>query len=673
MNRKKLIGVIFTMAVVYSILLSACTPEGNENFETTENESNLHSEEDVNESVDQPGTPAEELDSSVVETNQYSRKDADESAKWDLTEFLESDTAFDDALVKLDRELNPQYTEYAKNISDENSLLTALEYGDYCENELMRPYAYVNFKTQLDGTDSLSIIQGSRVNEVVGKFDAAENIVKNKILELGLDQLAKLCEKKIFAPYKRELEKLLQDQKHVIPSVEQTIVSWKKAERGSVETARNKLLYENVVYPEITLPNGERIRADYTSYSKYIYSEDENVRKMVDEEFKSSLGQHKETAAEYLNTFAKMGEDIAHTYKYDSVFESSLSYAGITPEIYETLIQSGKDHAFLMKKQGEIIKDTLGFDKLYAYNELAPLVPVDAPEYSYEEAKNLILQALSVFGKEYTDTLEDAFHNRWIDVYPDENKNTGAFTWMPVIDTHPVVLTNYTGDFVSVSVIAHELGHALHMKYAADCNESGYYKSVDTMISEVCSTANQLLLIRYMQDQAKTDEEKLYYVQQELNLFNGTFFAQIQYSDFEREYHKLVENGEELTADILGELWIDAMKVFSPVDEDREIDRYGWIYVEHFYYDYYVYKYALALAISSNVMDAICSGDTEILEKYIKYQKKGQSESPIELVKGLGIDIADDSYLTPLYERYSVLLDMEQELLKKVKTRAAGD
>jgi oligoendopeptidase F len=304
----------------------------------------------------------------------------------------------------------------------------------------------------------------------------------------------------------------------------------------------------------------------------------------------------------------------------------------------------------------------MGVDQIYSSDMNYPLVKEMEVSIPYEEAQTLIIDALAPLGEEYGNNLRRAFDERWIDVYPADGKDGGAFS-NGLYGVHPYVLLNYTDDYNSVSTLAHELGHAMHQYESAQNQKSDFTSEPTSFTSEVASTTNELLLADYMIKNAKSDQEKLYYLFSELTTLNATFFRQSMYSEFEDAMYNIVEDGGSLNADSLEALWIQMLQKYNGPDcALTEASGYGWSRIPHFYYNFYVYQYATSVAAACNISERIENGDEGAVRDYLEFLKSGDSGDGPALIGISGVDITSPALADALVARYNSLIDQIQEL-----------
>ena len=304
-------------------------------------------------------------------------------------------------------------------------------------------------------------------------------------------------------------------------------------------------------------------------------------------------------------------------------------------------------------------------DEFHLYDNYVDLIELDETDYTFEQAKELVIKALSVLGDDYITDLKKAFDEKWIDIYPNVSKRGGAYSG-GCYDTNPYVLLNYQGKLDDVSTLAHELGHSMHSYYSKKANsyEEADYK---IFVAEVASTVNELLLCKYIINNSKNREEKLNVLNRMLDLFKGTLYRQTMFAEFEKKAHEMCENDEILTSENLCSMYYDLNKKYfgDDVVVDEQI-KYEWARIPHFYYNFYVYKYATGISAACYIVNNILSGDKLALENYKKFLSLGGSMKPVEELKVAGVDMNDKEVVNSAIKMFDETLDDFVKVYKKI-------
>jgi len=581
---------------------------------------------------------------------------------WDLTEYYADDAAFEAALAKLTDEELPAYRNAVEAIDDADTLLAALKLFDTLYEDLDRAFNYAQSKADLDATDAHATEQVGAVVNFNMSLSVVESAFENKALALDDAFWDDAIKDAGFDPYRHMLTNLREDAEHVLSDDKEALLVPSYRASSDLMSVFDKLSNSSIAYPEVDGPDGEKVVANYTNYLVALTDTDRVYRRRFVEAYAGVYDRFRDTFAANLGAATNLSEQLAKIHGYASRLDQKTRDSRTTVEIYDALLEGARDNTAVVAREAALRKAALGVDTLYSYDSRVAIGHAVAPDFEYEQACGIVKDALGVLGKAYVGTLDEAFANRWIDVFPAEHKDTGANAGRTV-GIHPWVLTNFTGNFNSVSTLAHELGHAIHQYRSYAAQEGAYNRDPTAVTSEVASTANELLLSRYMIAHATDEHQRLYYVQQELELLNGTFFGQMLYADFEKRAHAVVEVGGTLTADTLDGIYAEAYRTFRPGFTPLPDDDSHWAAVPHFYYGYYVYVYAMDVSVACNVVERLEAGDPTALEAYETFLAAGDSADTVELFARLGVDVTDPSYIEPLVRRYSELLDEEERLL----------
>ena len=391
-------------------------------------------------------------------------------------------------------------------------------------------------------------------------------------------------------------------------------------------------------FPVITGEDGEPVEITHGKYISLLESQDREVRKAAFQGLYESYGKFKNTLAATYRSNVKQAGFFAKARKYESSRAAALAGSAIPLEVYDSLIESVHAHLPAMHEYVKVRKEKLGVEELHMYDLYVPMVGEADKKIPYEEAKEIVLEGLAPLGEDYQELLKKGFNEGWIDVYENEGKRSGAYSW-GAYGTHPYVLLNYQGNLKNVFTLAHEMGHALH-SYHSDAAQDFIYAGYKIFVAEVASTCNEALLIRYLLDHSKDEKETAYLLNYFLEQFRGTLFRQTMFAEFEKQAHAKSEAGEPLTAEVLCELYYDLNKKYFGDDivVDQEI-ALEWARIPHFYTPFYVYQYATGFSAAIAISSKILKGEPGIVEKYKKFLSGGSALDCIDLLKICDVDM----------------------------------
>lgn len=421
--------------------------------------------------------------------------------------------------------------------------------------------------------------------------------------------------------------------------------------------------------PVIAMPDGTVQPLTEALYADIVYSSE------YDDAFKAQANQLILTKPKnYVNTFAALLEENAtqayvgaQINDYSTTREFALDRYDLDPQIYDMLIDAAHSGAGDYQRYLAAHARGLGLEEQYGYHMADYVSDFDPGKIEYEDAVLEVAQSLSILGEDYVENFMEIIQSGHVDVYPTDTKVTGAFEMQPSLEYLPWVLFNYYGYSEDVSTIAHEMGHAVYSLYASE-NQMPFYAAPITFTHEIASTTNEILYYTYKMEHAADDEEKLFYLENLLQMFSGTFFNQAQYAEFEDTMYQTVEAGEALDAEELSNQWMELNQLYRGNTVKTFPDaRYQWSNIPHFYYVYYVYQYAADVCYAASIAERIMQGEEGAVENYLMFLKLGGSNSPTELLKTAGIDPLSQetyqyalAYFSDLVDEYERLIDAKK-------------
>jgi oligoendopeptidase F len=436
--------------------------------------------------------------------------------------------------------------------------------------------------------------------------------------------------------------------------------------RSAPESIFSVFSNNDLPYPRIVLSTGDTVLLNSAGYNLYRASPVRADRKRVFDTFWSTMKGFEATFAEQLLGGVNGNIFIQRARKYPTALESALDRSNIPVSVYHSLVDNVNKnlptfHRYLKLRKRLLNLDTLRYSDIYA--------PVSAKidlKYSYDEARDLIINAMAPLGKDYQDIIRKAFDERWLDVYPTTGKRSGAYSNGSVYDVHPYMLLNFNGKYNDVSTMAHELGHTMQSYLS---NKTQPYPLADYPIftAEVASTFNEALLSDYLTKNVKDNQLKLALLLNFLDNYKSTLFRQTQFAEFELAIYQIAESGQPLTSDVLNKTYGDILKKYYGNDQGICIidDLYTreWSFVPHFYYDFYVYQYATSFTASQALAEKVMSGDKASLNKYLTFLSSGGSDYPINLLKAAGVDMTTDEPFNNAIKMMNQLMDEVEKII----------
>jgi oligoendopeptidase F len=594
--------------------------------------------------------------------------------KWNLKDLYPSDEAWDKAKDELAGRFD-EVTKYkGKLASSASTLLACLELDSQISKEFGRLFSYASMKSDQDTGNSKYLGFKQEMQQLSTNYNSETAFITPEIAELNKQQIDAFMEQQPgLKIYKMDLYNILRMKPHTLSESGEKLLAEAGLMADSPSSIYGVFSDAEMPYPEIKLSDGKMARLTKAGYSRYRAVPNRSDREAVFNAFWGAFNKFKGTFGTDLYAEVKKDMFYARARKYDSSLQSALDKNNIPTEVYRNLIKNVTDNLDSFYRYLELKKRMLGVETLEYSDIYAPVVKGIDLHYTYDEAKKLVLDALAPLGPDYRHVVEDAFKERWIDVYPTPGKRSGAYSNGAAYDVHPYILLNYNGQYEDVSTLAHELGHTMQSYYS---NKTQPFPTADypIFVAEVASTFNETLLIDKMLEEIKDDDTRLSLLMNYLDGIKGTVFRQTQFAEFELRMHEIAESGEPLTGDVLTKLYGDILKKYYGNDKGichiDDLYTVEWAYIPHFYYDFYVYQYATSFTASTALVENVLAKEKEAVKDYIDFLSAGGSEYPIELLKKAGVDMTTaEPFKKTMAAMNRTMDDIEAILAKKANNK----
>ena len=585
------------------------------------------------------------------------RDEIEEKYKWKLEDIYESDVLWEEELSKAN-EIVEQISKFQGTLaSSAQNLLNFFKESDNLDYYVDRVYVYANQRYHQDTT--VSKYQGYAANAELLLVNAsgATSFANPELLEISDEKFESFYqEKPELLKYKRLIDEIKRTKDHVLDKKSEEIL----AKASEIAMGPDNIFHmfndADIKFPKIKDENGNEVELSHGNFIHYMQSYDRRVREDAFKCLYSSYKAYGNTVSAIFTSNLKQENFYSQLRNYSSSRAMELDKSEIPESVYDNLIETVHKHLPALHKYLKDRKNTLNVDKLHMYDIYVPLVQGVEKEYSFEEAKEIVADALQPMGDEYVSILKEGMNSRWIDVYENRNKRSGAYSW-GAYGTHPYVLLNYHGKLNDVFTLAHEMGHSMHT-YFSNKNQPITYAGYKIFVAEVASTCNEALLMHYMLE--KTDDVKIrkYLLNHQLEEFRTTLFRQTMFAEFEHIVHSKIQAGEALTMEKLNKIYHDLNVLYYGEDMvvDEEID-YEWMRIPHFYTPFYVYQYATGYSAATAFAKIILEGKEEAANRYIKeFLCGGSSKSPIELLKAAGVDMSSSEPVDKALESFEEYL-----------------
>ena len=581
---------------------------------------------------------------------------------WCLEDMFESDDFWEEEFVRLQRMIF-QYEDFEGTLGESaDRLLEYLKFNDETNLLMERLYVYANMRYHQDMANSMYQEFAARAQKLMVEISGASAFAEPEILEITTEKINIFFnENPELETYKRYISEILRGKNHTLDKKTETILAKSRQMANAAENIFSMYNGADIKFPSITTEEGEEIEITHGNFVPLLESVDREVRKAAFEGVYETYGKMRNTLAATFAANLDQANFYAQVRNFSSAREMYLYGSNIPESVYDNLIETVHKNMDKMHKYVSLRKKILDVSELHMYDLYTPIAKAPDTKYSFEAAKDIVLEGLAPMGEEYIKVLEEGFDNRWIDVYENEGKRSGAYSW-GAYGTHPYVLMNYHGTLDHVFTLAHEMGHAIH-SYYSDANQPYVNAGYKIFVAEVASTCNESLLIQHLLKITEDEEEKTYLINHFLEQFKGTLYRQTMFAEFEKIAHSMVQNGEGVTADRLCGIYYNLNKEYFGDDIviDKEIEL-EWARIPHFYNPFYVYQYATGLSAAIALSKRILEEGKPAVEDYMKFLTGGSSQDPIELLKIAGVDMTSSEPIETALELFGNLLEELQKI-----------
>lgn len=567
-----------------------------------------------------------------------------EKFKWELSDVFKSPGEWEKSLEEIKALAGQIENMSGKITSSARNLLSALQTNDNLNMKLARAYSYARLAFDTDmGNDETK----SRFESV----DALASTISDRLAFFEPELLQMTPE--TFAAYKKEeaelntyshtMEKLFRRKEHILTPEMEEILAKMAALGSSFKKVFDDITVNDLEFPKIEGEDCKPVVANEANYRKCLNSYDRSLRERYFKALLSTYGSHQNSISSTYYGSVKHDVFTARARKYNSSREMALKANFIPLQVYDNLVKTVRENTNILQDYISLRKKVLGLDEIHFYDLFVPLVEKANISYSFEQAGELVLEALSVLGKDYIETIQRAFDERWIDVYPRKGKRSGAYA-MGIYGVHPYMLLNFAGTLDDVFTLAHELGHVMHSYYSNE-NQPFTNSHYTIFTAEVASTVNETILYHHLLAKDNSQQERAHLLSMHLDSLRSTLFRQTFFADFEMQVHSMVENEKPVTPRTLRTMYRDLYEVYYGQDFviDEELT-YEWLRIPHFYHSFYVYQYATGVSAAISIAGKILNGENvdgkPALEGYKDFLKSGGSDYSINLLKKAGVDMS---------------------------------
>lgn len=606
----------------------------------------------------------------VPDYSQTPRAQVPEAYTWNIQDLFPNEVAWRaefDAVKALTGTVEPM----VKGWTDSpQAMATLLERLSEITLRGGRVGAYVSLQGDMDLRDARFQKLGGEVQMFMVGFGSKLAFMGADILKLGPDKVAAYVQAEPrLRPYRKQLEDTLRMQKHILPEAEQRVASMTGLFGGTAAKASGLLNNVDLPKPEVTLADGSKALLNQATFQRLRSSKVVEDRRKVMETFFANQKRFENTFAALLDGNVKRDLFEAKIRTFDTCLDSALFGDAIDTSVYRNLIQATRANLTPMHRLLKLRQRMLGLPEFRYGDIYASAVASVERRYPYEEGRKLVVDAVAPLGEDYGKAIRRAFDDRWIDIYPNLDKQSGAYS-SGVSGAHPYVKMNYDGSFQQVSTLAHELGHAMH-SWFSDKTQPAPMAQYPIFLAEIASTFNENMLMHRMLGQEKDDALKLFLLDNYLEGLRGTLYRQTLFADFELAIHEAVEQGKTLTPDFLNAKYLELTRLYyghnQGVVKVEDYIQSEWSLIPHFYYNFYVYQYATGVIASMAISDAVLKEGAPARDRYLTFLKAGGSDFPLETLKKAGVDLSKPEAVSKAFQAFGGYVDEMEKIVARME------
>ena len=593
------------------------------------------------------------------------RNEIEEKYTWDLSTIFPTDEAFEAELAQVSEEVKKAASLTGHLLDSADSLLTTTEVQLDLMRRIEKLYSYAHMKNDQDTRVAKYQEYQAKGMTLYSDFGQSFAFYEPEFMAITEEQYqAFLAEQPALQLYQHYFDKLLKKKAHILTQREEELLAGAGEIFGAAGETFAILDNADIVFPMVHDEDGNELQLSHGNYITLVESKNRQVRKEAYEALYSVYEQYQHTYAKTLQTNVKVHNYNAKVRKFSSAREAALSSDFIPESVYDSLVSAVNKHLPLLQRYIALRAKILGISDLKMYDMYTPLSETDY-KFTYEEALAKSEEVLAILGEDYLSRVKTAFSERWIDVYENQGKRSGAYSGGSY-DTNAFMLLNWQDTLDNLFTLVHETGHSMHSSYTRE-KQPYVYGDYSIFLAEIASTTNENILTERLLEEVEDDATRFAILNHFLDGFQGTVFRQTQFAEFEHAIHKADQEGQVLTSEFLNDLYADLNeKYYGLKKEDNPQIQYEWARIPHFYYDYYVFQYSTGFSAASALAEKIVHGSQEDKDKYLDYLKAGNSDYPLNVIKKAGVDMEKEDYLNAAVAVFERRLDEFEALVEKL-------
>ena len=593
------------------------------------------------------------------------RNEINENDTWDLSTIFETDQKWEEELALLTEDTKQAASLEGHLLDSAESLLDITERYLDLSRRLEKLYVYAHMKNDQDTRVAKYQEYYAKAMTLYSQLDQVFSFYEPEFMAITEEQYQNfLAEEPKLQPYKHFFDKLLQNKEHVLSQREEELLAGAGEIFGAASETFAILDNADIVFPLVKDKDGNEVQLSHGVYMRLVESKNREVRRGAYEALYSTYEQYQHTYAKTLQTNVKVQNYRAKVRNYKSAREAALAANFVPESVYDNLVSAVRKHLPLLHRYLALRSKILGIPDLKMYDVYTPLSSVEY-SFTYEKALKKAEEALAVLGEDYLSRVKRAFSERWIDVYENQGKRSGAYSGGSY-DTNAFMLLNWQDNLDNLFTLVHETGHSMHSSYTRE-TQPYVYGDYSIFLAEIASTTNENILTEKLLQEVQDDATRFAILNNFLDGFRGTVFRQTQFAEFEHAIHQADQNGEVLTSEFLNNLYADLNQEYYGLSkEDNPQIQYEWARIPHFYYNYYVYQYSTGFAAASALAEKIVHGSQDDRDRYIDYLKAGKSDYPLNIMRKAGVDMEKEDYLNDAFAVFERRLDEFEALVEKL-------
>jgi oligoendopeptidase F len=602
----------------------------------------------------------------ALQVHSQETTEPDPASSWNLSDLFPDVEAWNAERQRMLQEFDriAAYKGTLGNSSDD--LHEALRFVSDTYRQALRVYVYASLQQDEDLRVTAAQERNQLAEAMYASFNQATAWIDPEIIAVGEARIRQfMTDNPDLAPFRQQLDNTLRTAEHTLGAEAEQTLSYFTQSFDAPSTVYSILGNSDIPFPTLTLPDGEEVRVDSQGYGRLRSNPDPAIRKQAFDLFWSKWQEYRNSVGMVLNSHIQTQVALAKARKYGSVLERELFDDNLPPAVYHTLVDEVNKSLPTLHRYFKLRARMLGIEQLHYYDIYPPLVSLDKT-FDLEASKRITLDAMSILGEDWVSMQREAIEDRWMHVYPQQGKRSGAYMQGSAYDVHPYLLLNHNNDFDSLSTFAHEWGHAMHTLYS---RQQQPFETADyaTFIAEIPSTSLELILQQHMAKNAASVDEKLFYLGYSLENLRGTYFRQTMFAEFELALYEAVERGEALSGDRISQMYGEILRRYHGSDqgvvEIDELYNNEWMFVPHFYYNMYVFQYATSLTAGTALYEKIVNDGQAGVENYKNLLRSGSSDYPYQLLRNAGVDMATPAPYQAVIMRMNAIMDEMETLL----------